>query len=881
MTHIAKLKLLPRTTMKAKGATRLVGQVTGGDGITVTKTAGNFEVTLDLDGFDVVQGPVGSTDNAVARWDGLTGRLLQDSLVSIADDGEMTVPALAGVTDIDATTRATLFEPYIYQIQAIDDDGASDQSAAIQAQIDYCEANGICEAVFPPYKIRCWPIVSHPIKLRGTGVRIAMGVLAEGQPSDVGTRLYRTAADTAQYGIDILSGANGVTIEGICFLEEHAADGPGWTPTVYKAAIRNKAPWTTIRKNVFWGTYDGVQLGDGTDFNEPGSGYVTIEDNAFACFRAGVHAYKCGDWNIAVGNWFQGYFVEDNTYQREYIRANAATFYLGRTDSFEIFGGGAFYWQYGILTYINPDAPSAAEGISERLKVVGFDMDKVHVGYYLVARVTGEAIGCAIISDNAVVDPNTLVATTGSYGAQGNANVLFSFIGCRFHNQGIQAVIAADTNCTIKLIGCLIRDAGLDGGVAALTAASGATIERSLCTFIGSAAIESGAGTFVTTSTLAGAETLSNKMLTAPKFASGGFIADANGNEQIIFVTTASAVNEITHTNAATGNNPKFAATGGDTNIGIDYQVKGTARHRFLATTAVSVDIGSPVNTAGTLNIKQNADAFTNALRIERNTSDSVLAFGYRSSSFAFSSTFASTGGYLPLEFLTNDAVRLTIQTDAGGGKAVFTVPITATSYNGLTVTTSTGTLTIANGSTLVTSGANSLTLTTVGTTNAKHPPITGDASLMIAKSAVQVSHTGNTNETVLATIAIPANALGPNGRIEIWPTFGNNNSGNSKTYRVRFGASGAGTGGTQIWTTSNTTNTVHNALMGIANRNATNSQLAVVSPASATGLSGGTLGTAAIDTTAATEIVLTGQLANSGDNVTIEGYRVQVTYGA
>jgi hypothetical protein len=708
MTHIAKLKLLPRTTMKVKGATRLVGQVTGGDGIEVTKTAGNFEVTLDLDGFNVVQGPVGGTNNAVARWDENDGRRLQDSLVTIDDDGEMTVPALAGVTEIDATTRATLFEPYIYQIQAIDDDGASDQSAAIQAQID-CEANGICEAVFPPYKIRCWPIVSHPIKLRGTGVRIAMGVLAEGQPSDVGTRLYRTAADTAQYGIDILSGANGVTIEGICFLEEHAADGPGFAPTVYKAAIRNKAPWTTIRKNVFWGTYDGVQLGDGADFDEPGSGYVTIADNAFANFRAGVNAYKCGDWNIAIGNWFQGYFVEDNTYQREYIRAHAAPYYLGRTDSFEILGGGAYYWQYGVLTYINPDAPSAAEGISERLKVVGFDTDKVHVGFYLVARVTGEAIGCAIVSDNAVVDPNTLVATTGSYGAQGNANVLFSFIGCRFHNHGIQAVIAADTNCTIKLIGCLIRDAALDGGATALTALSGATIERSLTTFIGAMSIESGAGTFVTTSTLAGAETLSNKTLTAPKFASGGFIADANGNEQIIFVTTASAVNEITHTNAATGNNPKLAATGGDTNIGIDYQVKGTARHRFLATTTVSVDIGSPVNTAGTLNIKQNADAFTNALRIERNTSDSVLAFGYRSSSFAFSSTFASTGGYLPLEFLTNDAVRFTIQTDAGGGKAVFTVPITATSYNGLTVTTSTGTLTVANGKTATVN--NTLTL--------------------------------------------------------------------------------------------------------------------------------------------------------------------------
>ena len=56
-----------------------------------------------------------------------------------------------------------------------------------------------------------------------------------------------------------------------------------------------------------------------------------------------------------------------------------------------------------------------------------------------------------------------------------------------------------------------------------------------------------------TVSLLTATETLTNKTLTAPKFADAGFIADANGAEQIIFQTTASAVNEIEITNAATG----------------------------------------------------------------------------------------------------------------------------------------------------------------------------------------------------------------------------------------------------------------------------------------------------------------------------------------
>jgi len=79
----------------------------------------------------------------------------------------------------------------------------------------------------------------------------------------------------------------------------------------------------------------------------------------------------------------------------------------------------------------------------------------------------------------------------------------------------------------------------------------------------------------VTTSgaqTITGAKTFS----TAPKFVNNGFIADANGNEEVIFVTTASAVNELTVTNAATTGAPSVAATGGDTNISLNLVAKGT-----------------------------------------------------------------------------------------------------------------------------------------------------------------------------------------------------------------------------------------------------------------------------------------------------------------
>jgi hypothetical protein len=79
-----------------------------------------------------------------------------------------------------------------------------------------------------------------------------------------------------------------------------------------------------------------------------------------------------------------------------------------------------------------------------------------------------------------------------------------------------------------------------------------------------------------TVATLAGSETLSNKTLTAPKIANAGFIADANGNEEIIFTTTTSAVNEFTVINAATGNAPQLSVTGGDSNVDLKLTPKGT-----------------------------------------------------------------------------------------------------------------------------------------------------------------------------------------------------------------------------------------------------------------------------------------------------------------
>ena len=81
------------------------------------------------------------------------------------------------------------------------------------------------------------------------------------------------------------------------------------------------------------------------------------------------------------------------------------------------------------------------------------------------------------------------------------------------------------------------------------------------------------------TVTLTGTQTLTNKTLTAPKFADGGFIADANGLEALVFGAASTAVNEFKMTNAATGSGPilsSVSTSSTDTNIDINITPAGS-----------------------------------------------------------------------------------------------------------------------------------------------------------------------------------------------------------------------------------------------------------------------------------------------------------------
>ena len=343
------------------------------------------------------------------------------------------------------------------------------------------------------------------------------------------------------------------------------------------------------------------------------------------------------------------------------------------------------------------------------------------------------------------------------------------------------------------------------GTVTSITAGTGLT--GGTITTSGTIAIDS------TVVTLTGTQTLTNKTLTTPII---GQINDANGNAELKFSAIASAVNQVTIENAATGNPVHILATGTDTNIGIHLAPKGTSGHvnvqgglddtkRLMfnpngATTNTRTMISSVQTVDRTITLpdatdtlvgKATTDTLTNkSISGSTNTLTNIANASLTNSAITINGTSTSLGGSISVGTVTSVTGTSPV-VSSGGNTPAISMPAATTSVNGYLTSTDWTTFNNKSNTNGTVTSVAALTLGTTGT----------DLSSTVA--------TGTT--TPVITLNVPTASASNRGALSStdWTTF------NNKTSNTGTVTSVSGTGTVNGLTLTGTVTTTGNLTLG------------------------------------------------------------------
>lgn len=153
-----------------------------------------------------------------------------------------------------------------------------------------------------------------------------------------------------------------------------------------------------------------------------------------------------------------------------------------------------------------------------------------------------------------------------------------------------------------------------------------------------------------------------------------------------------------------------------------------------------------------------------------------------------------------------------------------------------------------------------------VGAAVWRHIPVT------LGQGGAAAALTGTVTETALATVTVKGGAMGAQGQIMVHSSWSYTNSANAKNARLRIG----GVAGTVCMNYTVTTTLTLSDLRRVANRNSVSSQTVTASSGGHTGGFGtaaNALPTPAQNSASDFDLVLTGQLANTGETITLESW--------
>lgn len=143
----------------------------------------------------------------------------------------------------------------------------------------------------------------------------------------------------------------------------------------------------------------------------------------------------------------------------------------------------------------------------------------------------------------------------------------------------------------------------------------------------------------------------------------------------------------------------------------------------------------------------------------------------------------------------------------------------------------------------------------------------------ILAKSGAAATVSATASEEALATVSIPAGAMAANGMLRVTTLWSCTNSANNKTPRVRLG----GLSGTDYANLSFNSMTGFRIVTEIINANSAGGQIGHSNIRSDGGESQQLGLSSAVDTTAAVDLVISGQKASAGETLALTSYLVEL----
>jgi hypothetical protein len=646
--------------------------------------AGDFKEIASGD----VDGPASSTDNAVARFDGTTGKIIQNSAVTIADStGDITGGAYNKVTITAPASSATLTIADGKTLTASNSltlagtDSTTMTFPGTSATIARTDAAQTFTGIqtFSSAPILSSATASKAVFTDGSKALTSTGTLATDQ-GGTGQSSY-TAGDLVYY-----------------------ATGTAFT----KLAIGSSTTILTSSGTApQWSAASGVTVGTATNLAGGAAGSVPYQTASGATSFLSI-----GTSNFVLTSTGSAPTWTANTGTGNVVRATSPTLttpVLGVATATSL-NGLTVSTTTGTLTLANGSTLATSGANSITLTSTGATNVTLPTSGTLattsntVATISFGTTGLtpSTATGGAVTVAGTLSPANGGTGVANNALNTLTFTG----NYSLGLTLNGNTSVTLPTTGTLATLAGaetltnktINGAnntisninlasqvTGTLPVGNGGTGNTATPTN-GQLLIGNGSGFSLATLTAGSGITVTNS--------SGGITIAASGGGGSGTVTSVSWTGGIVSVATAT-TTPAFTIAG--TSGGIPYFSSGTtwASSGALAANAIVIGGGAGVAPSTT------------------STAAGILTFLGTPSSANLAAAVTDETGSGSLVFATNPTLvtpTLGVATATSVNKVAITAPATS------------ATLTLANGSTLATSGANSITLTSTGATNVTLP---------------------------------------------------------------------------------------------------------------------------------------------------------------